>query len=248
MSIEGIREGGCIPPWEYNKEKIEDYTLIHEIGKGEKATVYLALDPFGKQFAIKVYQKRFIELARREEELGKLLQHPNIAKIYAVHDSAVVMEYVEPMGQKHLSRVHAYQAALGLVKGLLYATQQGYIHRDLYSSNLIVTREGIGKLVDIDSFALMNEDLYDPLEVDSEGNPMDPLEGYLDCMAWVIEDVLALGGIKEDLRALIPAGLERNICLEDQAIIAFYLEQVKKHLHAAEGSGLFMLELAALRA
>jgi len=53
--VEGIREGGCIPPAEYEKEKVGEYTLLSELGRGEKAVVYLAVDSHGREVAIKAF-------------------------------------------------------------------------------------------------------------------------------------------------------------------------------------------------
>lgn len=257
---EGIREGGCIPPGEYEKEKVGEYTLLSELGKGEKAVVYLAVDSRGREVAIKAflteselnlkeYTKYYFDeqgaskLAKREWELGKTLRHPNIAEIHDYFTefkngeirSYIVMEYIEKLPEDMLSESSAVQVALGLVDALIFSFQKGLIHRDLFSENMIVNREGVLKLIDIDSFDYMYEDLYDPNAEYSFGIPMDPLDGYLKVIEGGVSYLLALGGVHRSLGHLIPSGCYRNIQEGDLSIILGYLNAVKGVLDSAEG-------------
>ena len=163
--------------------------------------MYLAVDSHGREVAIKAfltetelnfkeYSKYYFDeqgaskLAKREWDLGKTLRHPNIAEIYDYFTefkngemrSYIVMEYIEKLPENTLSESSAVQVALGLVDALIFSFQKGLIHRDLFSENMIVNREGVLKLIDIDSFDYMYEDLYDPNAADSCESPMDPLD------------------------------------------------------------------------
>ncbi len=257
---EGIREGGCIAPEEYEKEKVGEYTLLCELGKGEKAVVYLAVDSHGREVAIKAfltetalnfkeYSKYYFDeqgaskLAKREWELGKILKHSNIAEVYDYFTeskngeirSYIVMEYVEKLLENTLSESSAVQVAVGLVDALIFGFQKGLIHRDLFSENMIVNREGVLKLIDIDSFDYMNKDLYDPKAADSFGIPMDPLDGYLKVMGGGVSYLLAFVGVSRSLGRLIPSDCHRNIQERDLSIILGYLNAVKGVLDSAEG-------------
>lgn len=257
---EGIREGGCIPPEEYEKEKVGEYTLLCELGKGEKAVVYLAVDSHGREVAIKAfltetelnfkeYSKYYFDeqgaskLAKREWELGKTLRHPNIVEVYDYFTefkngemrSYIVMEYIEKLPENTLSESSAVQVALGLVDALIFSFQKGLIHRDLFSENMIVNREGVLKLIDIDSFDYMYEDLYDPNAADSCESPMDPLDDYLKVMGSGVSYLLAFGGVHRSLGHLIPTDCHRNLQEGDLPIILGYLDKVKEVLHSAEG-------------
>jgi len=257
---EGIREGGCISPSEDEKEKVGEYTLLCKLGKGEKAVVYLAVDSHGREVAIKAfltetelnfkeYSKYYFDeqgaskLAKREWELGKILKHPNIAEVYDYFTepkngeirSYIVMEYIEKLPENTLSESSAVQAALGLVDALIFGFRKGVIHRDLFSENMIVNREGVLKLIDIDSFDHMYEDLYDPHAADSSGTPMDPLDSYLKVMGSGVSYLLAFGGINRSLGHLIPSDCHRNIQKGDLPIILEYLNAVKGVLHSTKG-------------
>lgn len=258
--VEGIREGGCIPPAEYEKEKVGEYTLLSELGRGEKAVVYLAVDSHGRKVAIKAFltekelnlkeyskyyfdEQRASKLAKREWELGRFLKHPNIVEVYdfftefkngEVH-SYIVMESIEKLPENKLSESSAIQVALGLIDALTFGFQKGVIHRDLFSENMIVSRDGVLKLIDIDSFDYMHEDLYSSKEVDSSGDAMDPLDGYLKGIELEVSRLLSLGGVNRSFRHLVPSDCHRNIQKGDLPIFLGYLDRVKEVLHSAEG-------------
>jgi len=256
-ACQGIREGGCIPPEEYKKEEVGGYTLLCKIGKEEKSVVYLAVDQRGREVAIKAFLTReqlicipeeyrdyffdergVSKLAQREWELGKELKHPHIAEIYDFFTevkegqvySYIVMEYVEENPRKTLSETGGIRAALGLVDALIFSFEKGYIHRDLYSENIIVSRDGMLKLIDIDSFSSFEEDLYPPEEVDKDGDPMDPLDGYLKGIETEVSRFF-----KRDLSGLIPPDTNRNIRKEDLPLILNYLHSLKERL-ATQGN------------
>jgi serine/threonine protein kinase len=90
-------------------------------------------------------------LARFEREAKSLaaLNHPNIAQIYAVEDNAIVMELVPGVS---LHGPLPFDTALGyarqIASALEAAHERGIVHRDLKPGNVMVTPDGVVKVLD----------------------------------------------------------------------------------------------------
>jgi serine/threonine-protein kinase len=128
--------------------------------------VYLALDPILQRLAaIKVLSPhlssdetviaRFINEAR----IAASLQHPNIVTVYEAGQDGdfvfMAMEYVEGQDLATLlrerGRLHPDEAIAilkAVASALDYAHQRGVIHRDVKPSNVLVSRDGVVKLMD----------------------------------------------------------------------------------------------------
>ncbi|TWU25847.1 protein kinase domain-containing protein [Bythopirellula polymerisocia] len=143
-----------------------DYKVLYLVGAGTFARVYRAAHRVTNElFALKVLRKSKSEipaesdLFRREGELGMQLKHPNIVAIHEVFSKGkihyIVMDFVEGHNLRDFFRVRgkfepleAARIVEGLVSGLSYAFQRGITHRDLKMSNVIVSSDGVAKLVD----------------------------------------------------------------------------------------------------
>ena len=142
-------------------QKIGKYNVISELGRGATSVVYLGEDEFNdRKVAIKVANamegmspeeaKRFEKLFLNEASLVGKLSHPNIV---AVHDAVVdgdvryiVMECVNGGNLKKFctetNLLPVRQAVLLIFKAcraLDYAFQQGVIHRDIKSANILLS-------------------------------------------------------------------------------------------------------------
>ena len=136
--------------------RLGPYEILAPIGKGGMGEVYRARDTkLKREVAVKVLPEEFARdpdrMARfhREAELLAALNHPNIATIYGVEDRALVMELVEgnpPKGP--LPFDEAWKIASQIAAALEYAHERGIIHRDLKPSNIMITSEGVVKLLD----------------------------------------------------------------------------------------------------
>jgi serine/threonine-protein kinase len=145
---------------------IGKYEIIEVIGEGGMGTVYKARDPrIGRMVAIKKITagfdqgsdllKRFLSEA---QAVGKL-QHPSIVVIYDLGEDGgnpfLVMEYLT--GQP-LDKVLAARTELPLIQklsiimqvcnALHYAHQRNIVHRDIKPANVILSEDGLAKLVD----------------------------------------------------------------------------------------------------
>jgi serine/threonine protein kinase len=136
--------------------RIGHYEILAPLGKGGMGEVYRAKDTkLDREVAIKILPEAFAadaeRLARFEREAKVLaaLNHPNIAQIYGVEDRALVMELVEGETLKGPLPVEtALNYAKQIAEGLEAAHEKGITHRDLKPGNIMITREGVVKVLD----------------------------------------------------------------------------------------------------
>ncbi len=141
------------------------YRILEKLGSGGMGEVYRARDTrLGRDVAIKVLPAAFSSDADRlrrfeqEARAASALNHPNIVTIYDIGKEGsiayIAMEMVEgktlrglltqdPLPLKKLLRL-ATQVADGLAK----AHAAGIVHRDLKPENLMVTKDGLVKILD----------------------------------------------------------------------------------------------------
>ena len=147
------------------KEMISHYKILGKLGEGGMGEVYLAQDPrLGRQVAIKLlpasYQYDPDRRARflKEARAASALRSPHIAAIYDIgeHDGAmfIVMEYVEGdvlsrrIERVSLSTREVMDVTIQVSEALDEAHTLGIIHRDVKSSNLIISQRGMVKMLD----------------------------------------------------------------------------------------------------
>ena len=95
---------------------------------------------------------------RREEDIGKKLDHPGVMKVYADSDRSqiyMVMEWVDGKllrqilnAEKKLPQERAVRIALGVADALGYIHSHGVVHRDLKPENIMVDPDDHIKLID----------------------------------------------------------------------------------------------------
>jgi Tol biopolymer transport system component len=142
------------------------YEILSRIGAGGMGEVYRARDTkLGRDVAIKVLPEAFAQngerMARfeREAKLLAVLNHPNVAAIYGVEDSAstdaLVMELAEgPTLADRLAAsgpipvTEALPIARQIADALEYAHEHGVVHRDLKPANIKISRDDAVKILD----------------------------------------------------------------------------------------------------
>jgi len=143
------------------------YRVLRELGRGGMGVVYLGArddDRFDKQVAIKVVSGDVVHPAvfqRFEDERRILasLDHPNIARLLDAGTTEgglpyVVMEHVEgePIDSYCQARRLAVHERLGLFLRVCGAVQYSHqhlvVHRDIKARNILVTPDGVPKLLD----------------------------------------------------------------------------------------------------
>ena len=151
-------------------EKIGKYRILGTAGRGSMGVVYIGHDPFvDRRVAIKVCSNRTQDegssrLAYRlffnEAQSAGSLDHPNILKVFDAgednHQPYIVMEYVEggntlrPYCEE--ANLLPLDAVVNIIKqcaqALDYAHRRHVTHRDIKPANIMLTAEGVVKIVD----------------------------------------------------------------------------------------------------
>jgi Tol biopolymer transport system component len=136
--------------------RLGSYEVSAKLGEGGMGEVYRARDTkLDRDVALKVLPpavagdpERLIRFEREAKSLATL-NHPNIAQIYAVEQGAIVMELV-PGETLHgpLPIDTALDYARQIASALEAAHDKGVIHRDLKPGNVMVTPDGVVKVLD----------------------------------------------------------------------------------------------------
>src|ERR1700724_1934949 len=141
------------------------YEIISLLGTGGMGEVYRARDSrLGRDGAIKllpdnlVFSMERLERFEQEARSASALNHPNIVTIYELAhvDSAhyIAMEFIEGrtlrelLGCGSMPVLKVIQIAAQIADGLAKAHEAGIIHRDLKPENLMVSSEGLEKILD----------------------------------------------------------------------------------------------------
>ena len=141
------------------------YRIEALIGCGGMGTVYRARDrQLERTVAIKIVNQRFAnaDSARcllQEARLAAALDHPAVCSIHEVGSLGdqlfIVMEHVEgtlltaliPTG-RGLAAETVLHYAMQIADAVAHAHKHGIVHRDLKSSNIMITSDGRVKLLD----------------------------------------------------------------------------------------------------
>jgi serine/threonine protein kinase len=152
--------------------QIGQYELLNELGSGGMGVVYRALDTqLQREVAIKRLRSEFaaspavLDRFRNEAKLQGRLNHPNIAQLYSLVQTAeafcIVMEFVRGVVVQELLPLPSDQAAAVLVQvlaGLQCAHEAGVLHRDIKPENILVDATGVVKVMDFGiAFAVGSE-------------------------------------------------------------------------------------------
>ncbi|MCI0695975.1 protein kinase [candidate division KSB1 bacterium] len=165
-----------MPGKEMIGQTISHYKILEKLGGGGMGVVYKAEDSKLKRLvALKFLPP---ELTRDEEakarfaqeaQTASALDHPNICTIYEIDEIPITLSFpsVEEVGQLYIAMAYydgetlKAQVARGklqvariidiatqMAQGLAKAHQHGIVHRDIKSANVMVTSEGVVKIID----------------------------------------------------------------------------------------------------
>jgi eukaryotic-like serine/threonine-protein kinase len=166
-----------VDPW--IGRNIGAYQAISKIGQGGMGTVYRAVrvdDHYLKHVAIKLVRSGFgsgqyLRRFRNERQIMASLDHPNVARLLdggATEEGLpyLVMEYIDgqPIDEycdsRLLNTVERLKLFCQVCSAVQYAHQSLIVHRDLKPGNILVTPEGVVKLLDFGIAKLLDPELY----------------------------------------------------------------------------------------
>lgn len=146
-------------------DQLDHYRLENLVARSGMASIYRATDLENERtVAIKIPHPEveadplFYDRFKREEEIGKKLDHPGVMRVYADADRSrvyMVMEWVEGkllrqilIEQKKMPIDRAIRITLGICEALEYIHSKGVVHRDLKPENIMVDANDHVKLID----------------------------------------------------------------------------------------------------
>ena len=151
-----------------------NYKITLKLGAGGQGTVYKAIDQkLGRTVVIKVLPAELtvkesnLKRFEREARLASALDHPNICTIFDMDEANgvhyIAMQYVEGKNVRQLCSGRplelesALRIGIQVTEGLATAHARGIVHRDIKSSNVMVTDSGQVKILDFGLAKLLDE-------------------------------------------------------------------------------------------
>jgi serine/threonine protein kinase/tetratricopeptide (TPR) repeat protein len=157
--------------------RLGTYEIVEQIGTGGMGEVYRAIradDQYRKQVAIKLVRAGqnsdfVIRRFKNERQILASLDHPNIARLLdgGTTEEGVpyfVMELIEgqPITEycdsRNLPIVERLKLFTSVCSAVQYAHQRLIVHRDIKPSNILVTHEGMPKLLDFGIAKIVDTD------------------------------------------------------------------------------------------
>lgn len=171
--------------------RIGSYRVVRELGRGGMGAVYLAErddSEFSHRVAIKLIKRGMdtdfiLRRFRNERQILATLDHSHIAKLLDGGTSEdglpyFVMEYVEglPIYRFCDENKLTVKQRLGLFRqvceAIHYAHRRLVIHRDIKPSNILVTGDGVPKLLDFGIAKVLNPSLVADITADPTATSM----------------------------------------------------------------------------
>ncbi|HEY0380430.1 MAG TPA: protein kinase [Pyrinomonadaceae bacterium] len=160
--------------------RVGPYKIVREIGRGGMGAVYMAEredGEFRRRVAIKLIKRGMdtdfiLRRFRNERQILASLDHPYIARLLdggTTEDGLpyFVMEYIEGLpiyrfcDERNLGITERLRLFRQVCDAVHYAHRHLVIHRDIKPGNILVTAEGVPKLLDFGIAKLLNPELAD---------------------------------------------------------------------------------------
>src|SRR5688572_16819727 len=147
-------------------QRVSHFDILEQLGQGGMGVVYKARDVrLDRLVAMKFLpphlladadaEQRFL----REAKAASALDHPNICTVYEIDETDdgrafIAMAFLEgetldrKIARGPLASDEAVRLAMQIARGLAAAHAHGIIHRDIKPGNIVVTGDGLVKIVD----------------------------------------------------------------------------------------------------
>jgi serine/threonine protein kinase len=144
---------------------ISHYLILEKLGEGGMGVVYKAQDTkLDRLVALKFLPPHLFSDAeakarfKQEAKATSALNHPNVTTIFEIDEVEgecfICMEYIEGKSikeliqEKNFSIPEILNASVQIAEGLKAAHKKGIVHRDIKSDNVMITPEGLVKIMD----------------------------------------------------------------------------------------------------
>lgn len=144
---------------------IPGFRIIRPIGEGGMASVFLALqESLDREVALKVMapalaaNAEFTDRFLKEGRITAKLSHPNLVTVYDIGSHGTIYylaaEFIpggtlsERVDRGGMSVADILDIACDVARGLDYAHQKGFVHRDVKPGNILFKQDGTAVLAD----------------------------------------------------------------------------------------------------
>ncbi len=175
MTTDSNSPNSLNPEPDLSGRQLGDYLLLHRLGRGGMAEVYLAnQESLRRQVAFKVLKRElagdqsYVRRFHHEAQAAAALVQANIVQIYEVGNIEgthfIAQEYVKGHNLKQFLTRHgsvdlflAISIMRQVASALLKAGEHGVIHRDIKPENIMLSPEGEVKVADFGLARIKNE-------------------------------------------------------------------------------------------
>jgi serine/threonine-protein kinase len=153
------------------------YNVVKTLGTGAGSTIVLVTDrATTRKYALKLIRRHdaeddiYIAQAVHEFDVARLLDHPNIVRIHDVRKRSswfrttgveLLMEYIDGQTLDEIDDPdigHLTLVFIEVARGLAHMHRRGVYHGDLKPGNIMVTRQGGVKIIDLGTAWIRGQD------------------------------------------------------------------------------------------
>jgi serine/threonine protein kinase len=147
---------------------IGKFQVVEPLGKGAHSSIlHVRRNADSKHYALKIVsiegaeEQKFLDQAEHEFKVARMLDHPNLIKIYALEPQKdwlfrikgvhMLIEYVNGKTLDQIPRISLPQQAQifeAIAAGLVHMHRRGVYHGDLKPNNVMLSRTGDVKIID----------------------------------------------------------------------------------------------------